>query len=141
MKILFPVLFLLFNALYSTSQTLHINMVGVRNASGNIRLAFYNSSQSFDDEKPLFIKTVSKVSLAKNGMKITYTDLKPGIYGIAVLDDENMNEKMDYGLILPEEGFGFSDYYHTGMKRPKFDQFDFLLKQEVKTVEIKIRYL
>ncbi|HOZ87886.1 MAG TPA: DUF2141 domain-containing protein [Bacteroidia bacterium] len=135
------VFFLFFNALCTIGQTLHINMVGVRSASGNIRLAFYNTSQGFDDEKPLFIKTVSKTSLVKNGMKITYTDLKPGIYGIAVLDDENKNEKMDYGLLLPEEGFGFSDYFHTGMRRPKFDQFDFVLMPEGKTVEIKLRYL
>jgi uncharacterized protein (DUF2141 family) len=135
------IFFGLFNTPFVIGQTLHINMVGVRNASGNIRLAFYNTSQGFDNEKPLFVKTVSKANLVKNGMKITYSDLKPGIYGIAVLDDENMNEKMDYGLLLPEEGFGFSDYYHTGMRRPKFDQFDFVLMPETKTVEIKLRYL
>jgi len=104
-------------------------------------LAFYNTSPAFDNEKPLFVKTLSKTNLVKAALQTSYTDLKPGIYGIAILDDENRNEKMDYGLILPKEGFGFSDYYLTGMKRPKFESFDFVLKNEVKTVEIKLRYL
>ncbi len=126
---------------FSFAQTLNIQVTGIRNSSGNIRLAFYSNSPSFDDEKPLFIRTVSKKELYKNNLQISYSDLKPGIYGIAILDDENSNEKMDYGWVLPNEGFGFSDYYHTGMTRPKFDKFDFMLKNESKTVVIKVRYL
>jgi len=141
MKNTFAFLFFFFLSAYYTGQTLHINVTGIRNFSGNIRLAFYSNSQSFDDEKPFFIKTVPKKNILNGALKISYSDLKPGIYGIAILDDENKNEKMDYGWVLPKEGFGFSDYYHTGMTRPKFEQFDFVLKNEEKAVEIKIRYL
>ncbi len=141
MKYHFLVLFLFFATQLCLGQTLHIQVSGMRNATGNIRLAFYANSKSFDDEKPLFIRTVAKKEMIKNKQQITYHDLKPGTYGIAILDDENANEKMDYGLILPKEGFGFSDYYHSGMTRPKYEKFDFDLKKEVKEVEIKIRYL
>ena len=48
---------------------------------------------------------------------------------------------MDYGWFLPKEGFGFSDYYETAMKRPKFDDFDFILTAETKEIVIKVRYL
>ena len=123
------------------SQTLHIQVSGLRNASGTIRLAFYADSKSFDEEKPLFIRKTSKKDLTNATVKVSYNDLKAGVYGIAILDDENANDKMDYGLILPKEGFGFSDYYHTGMTRPKFEQFDFVLKNEIKTIAIKVRYL
>lgn len=141
MKNTLVVLIFLFFVCSAYSQTLHIQVSGMRNSSGNIRLAFYNTSQSFDAEKPLFIRTVPKKEIIKNKHNISYHDLKPGTYGIAILDDENANEKMDYGLILPKEGFGFSDYYHSGMTRPKFEKFDFELKKEIKQVEIKIRYL
>lgn len=141
MKNLTGIVLFVFATFACCSQTLTVHVIGHRNITGNIRLAFYNNSQSFDNEKALFIKTISKAKLAKNGMKVSYTDIKPGLYGIAVLDDEDGNEKMEYGLVLPKEGFGFSDYYHTAMKRPKFESFDFVLKQEAKTVEIKLRYL
>lgn len=141
MKNLAGIVLFVFSTFASWSQTLTVHVIGNRNNVGNIRFAFYNNSQGFDDDKPLFVKTISKMALAKNGMKVSYTDIKPGLYGIAVLDDENSNEKMEYGLVLPKEGFGFSDYYHTAMKRPKFESFDFILKNEAKTVEIKLRYL
>ncbi len=141
MKNLFIHLFLVFISGSCFCQTLHIQVTGIHNASGNIRLAFYATSQSFDEEKPMFIRTVAKKSIVNTSLKISYSDLKSGVYGIAILDDENANEKMDYGWVLPKEGFGFSDYYHTGMTRPKFDKFDFVLKNEVKSVEIKLRYL
>lgn len=43
--------------------------------------------------------------------------------------------------MLPNEGFGFSNYYHKGMSQPSFNQFDFYLKKETKEIEIKIRYM
>ena len=141
MKCLLTILCLFLRIYYGIGQTLHIHVSDIRSPAGNIRLAFYSNSQSFDQEKPLFIRKVPKRDLTNNCLKITYSDLKPGVYGIAILDDENANEKMDYGWVLPDEGFGFSDYYHKGMTRPKFDSFDFVLGNDEKTVKIKVRYL
>jgi uncharacterized protein (DUF2141 family) len=124
-----------------SAQTLTIHIAGIRNAEGNIRLGFYTNAESFDKEEALFIRNVPKTTLSKGQLTIAYSDIKPGTYGIAVLDDENTNQKMDYGLILPKEGFGFSDYYHTGMTKPKFSQFDFVLGKDPKAVTIVLRYL
>ena len=132
-------LFLISNSFLA--QTLHIQVSGIRNSKGNIRLAFYLDAKSFDAEKPMFIRKVSKVEIKNDQLKVSYNDLKTGVYGIAILDDENANDKMDYGWVLPKEGFGFSDYYHSGMTRPKFESFDFVLKDEIKLVTIKVRYL
>lgn len=136
---LFFCLFLISNSFLA--QTLHIQVSGIRNSKGNIRLAFYLDAKSFDAEKPMFIRKVSKVEIKNDQLKVSYNDLKTGVYGIAILDDENANDKMDYGWVLPKEGFGFSDYYHSGMTRPKFESFDFVLKDEIKLVTIKVRYL
>ena len=122
-------------------QTLFVHVSGVRNASGNIRLGFYTSSENFDKDKPTFIKFIEKATMVKGTLSASFTGIKPGIYGIAILDDENNNGQMDYGLILPKEGFGFSDYYHTGLSKPKFQQFYFIFGTKDKTVEIKLRYL
>ena len=122
-------------------QILTVHVSGIRNSSGTIRVCFYNTSESFDQEKPMLIKIEQKTKMANGVLTFSYSGLKTGVYGIAILDDENSNQKMDYGLILPKEGFGFSDYYHTGMSHPKFESFDFVLKNETKSVEIKLRYL
>ena len=141
MKKIFLFLSLYFATLTVQAQTLKINILALRNAKGTIRVAFYNTSESFDNEKALFVKTISKSDVTKGAISVSYTGIKPGTYGIAILDDENNNQKMDYGLMLPKEGFGFSNYYHTGMSRPKFDSFDFIFGSEDKVIEIKVRYM
>jgi len=46
---------------------------------------------------------------------------------------------MEYNFLgIPKEGFGFSDYYHTGITRPKFDDFRFTVVQG-QDIKIKVR--
>jgi len=123
-------------------QSLTIHFTDIRNNKGFIQLQFYTSKQNFEKEKALFTRLISKSTLKNGSLTITYTDIPPGTYGIAILDDENSNTKMDYGLMLPEEGFGFSDYYHTGFKHPDFDRFKFnYVMGQNKRITIKLRYL
>lgn len=125
---------------FIAQTTLNISISGIRNTSGNIRLAFYCCSDDFNSNKPVFIKSVPKSQVSKGTIYASYV-LKPGTYGIAILDDENSNHQMDYGLVLPKEGFGFSNYYHTGMSMPKFEKFRFTLAGEPKNIQVKLRYL
>ncbi|MEO8762138.1 MAG: DUF2141 domain-containing protein [Bacteroidia bacterium] len=133
--------FLVLIAVSGYSQTLKINMSNIRNAAGLMCLGFYTSDENFDKDKPLFVKLIPKNTMVNGTLTITYKDIKPGTYGIALLDDENNNDKMDYGLILPKEGFGFSNYYHTGLSKPNFTKFKFTLTNETKTVNIKVKYM
>lgn len=124
------------------SQTLKINVTGLRNNLGTVWIGFYTSDESFDKEQPLFFKRELKEKTKDGFLTITYNGIKPGVYGIAFMDDENNNGQMDYGLFLPKEGFGFSNYYHTGLTKPKLKKFSFVVKEGVATVvEIKVRYL
>lgn len=123
------------------AQTLTVNVNGIRTSQGSLRISVFMNQEGFKKEKAMLTKTVKKTGMTNGKISLALTDLKPGVYGVALLDDENNNQEMDYGLVLPKEGFGFSDYYHTGMSRPVFDDFDFTLGREAKTVTIRIRYL
>jgi uncharacterized protein (DUF2141 family) len=50
---------------------------------------------------------------------------------------------MEYNFLgIPKEGFGFSDYYHKGIKKPKFDSYKFSInKDQTKRITIRIRYM
>lgn len=123
------------------SQTLKINITGLRNNSGSVILGFYNNDKAFEDETPLFSKTESKASTVNHVLTLTYNGIKPGTYGVVILDDENNNHKMDYGWILPQEGFGFSNYVHSGMIKPKLSKFSFTITKDTKEIEIKVKYM
>ncbi|MES2762211.1 MAG: DUF2141 domain-containing protein [Bacteroidota bacterium] len=127
----------------SLTAQLKVSITGLRNNSGTVLLGFYTSDKAFEDETPLFSKTESKASTVNHVLTITYNGLKPGTYGIVLLDDENNNAKMDFGWILPQEGYGFSNYYHTGMTKPKLAKFSFTITNtnEPKAVEIKVKYM
>jgi uncharacterized protein (DUF2141 family) len=83
-----------------------------------------------------------KKDISSGEMKVKF-DLPPGTYGIALVDDENSDGVMEYNRLgIPKEGFGFSDYYHTGLKKPKFNSFSFTLeKGQKKSIKIKVRYI
>ena len=130
-----------FLAQHLNAQTLHIQISGLRNNLGQVQIQFFTSKESFDEEIPAFSKLAPKAALVKGILNVTYTNIPSGTYGVAILDDENSNKKMDYGLLLPKEGFGFSDYYHRGMSRPDYNKFKFTLGKELKSVQIKVRYM
>ncbi|MCA1918021.1 MAG: DUF2141 domain-containing protein [Flavobacterium piscis] len=130
--------------LYSSfllSQNVVIEISGIRTNKGKIRVAVFKSHNDFIKEKPYYECFFEKNYIKKNKNTIKI-DLKPGTYGIAVLDDENDNGKMDFTLVgIPQEGFGFSNYYSTGLRRPHFDDFKFVVGHGEIRVEVKLRYV
>jgi uncharacterized protein (DUF2141 family) len=136
------VIILIFAQFTVLSQTLKVSITGLRNNKGSVIMGFYNNDKAFEDETPLFTKLESKTTTVNHVLTLNYTGIKPGTYGIVILDDENNNGKMDYGWILPEEGYGFSNYTHFGLTKPKVAKFSFTIApNENKSVEIKVKYL
>ena len=123
------------------AQVLTVNIQGIRNDEGVIRLAFFTDNSSFQKDNPDFEKVISKKHIRNNSLTISFDNIPPGTYGIALLDDENEDGDMNYSFFgVPREGFGFSNLYHTGFSRPTFDDFKFDFFKN-KAVQIRIRYM
>lgn len=114
----------------------------IRNDQGQLCIGIFVDEASFAAGKPAHYLTVPKQE-AKGGSLVQAVDLPPGIYGVSILDDENMDHGMDRNFIgLPKEGFGFSDYYHSGFSYPKFAAFRFQLRAaDRRQVVVRLRYL
>ena len=123
------------------SKTLLINFSNLRNNKGYIRAGIYLDNNSFQDELPT--RTISfKKEKAKNGKLKAEILINEGEYGIAVLDDENNNGKMDYKFFIPQEGYGFSNYIHSTLQKPNFVQFKFTVKKMIiNEVNIPMKYI
>ena len=122
-------------------KTLLINFSNRRNNKGYIRAGIYLDNNSFQDE--LSTRTISfKKEKAKNGKLKAEILINEGEYGIAVLDDENNNGKMDYKFFIPQEGYGFSNYIHSTLQKPNFVQFKFTVrKMMINEVNIPMKYI
>jgi len=123
------------------TQILEVSISHIRSRNGQICIALFDSEEGFKKEQPCWEKLYPKWELQQGEIVLT-TRLPTGIYGLAVLDDENMDGKMNYSRIgVPLEGFGFSDYKHKGIRKPKFKQFTFNAKEDEKVkVEVILKY-
>lgn len=124
------------------AQDVEVTITGIRNTRGQMGLGVFRDNETFKKEKTYRDLQFVKKDISKGEMKVRF-DLPPGTYGIALVDDENSDGVMEYNRLgIPKEGFGFSDYYHTGLKKPKFDSFKFTLdKRQKKSIKIKVRYI
>ena len=104
------------------TSTLILQVKGVRNKTGVVRFAIFNSQDGWPDDKT---KSVRYGSLPANGGTVTFTiaGLPEGSYGISVLHDENENHKLDRDFFgRPKEGIGFGNNPKIGFSTPTWKQ-------------------
>jgi len=138
-KVIIPFVFLLIVSAVN-AQNVIVKITNIRNNKGKIVAAVFENAKAFKKEMPVFDKKLSK-SNVKSGVMCFKLKLKPGTYGITILDDENNDGKMEYSFIgLPKEGYGFSNFYHTGLSRPKFKDFAFIIGKKDVFIQVKMKY-
>jgi uncharacterized protein (DUF2141 family) len=117
-----------------------VKIEGIRSKKGKIILAVFEDQEGFKTKNPTKRIVLNKSKIDGNEIVVS---LDKGIYGISILDDENDNDKMDYNFFgMPKEGFGFSNYYHEGFSKPKFDTFKFEIKNQIEIlIDVRLRYM
>jgi len=137
-SILIPFIFALS---FLQAQTITVNIEGIKSDSGQILIGIYLNDNDFQNQEPIKRITVPKTDIKDGKLTTLIKGLRPGTYGFALMDDEDMDRLMKYKFFLPSEGFGFSNYYHSGILRVHFDDFKFNLDVKDKIIEMKLRYL
>jgi uncharacterized protein (DUF2141 family) len=124
------------------AQNIEVTITGIRSEKGQLAIGVFKDDETFQKEEAFLNKQFKKNNITDGRMTVKFS-LEPGIYGLSLLDDENSNGKMEYNFLhIPKEGFGFSDYYHTGITKPRFDDFRFVLeKDQTKRITIRVRYM
>jgi uncharacterized protein (DUF2141 family) len=135
-------LVLIYGSFLYGQMSLTIEIDEFRNPKeGNILIAIFTDQLNFKNDISLKNWTVPKEKLIKGVFKET-VKLPLGEYGIAILDDEDINGKMSYNFFgIPKEGYGFSDFNHSGFKKPMFSDFKFSVSDSTQIIRIKLRYL
>lgn len=132
---------LIFIASHAEAQETQVKITDIRSDKGKIVLNVFKDNASYDAEQPYKKLVFDKKGLV-NGTLSLNCKLEPGIYGITLLDDENNNGKIDKNMIrMPKEGFGFSNFFMTKMKKPVFDDFKVDIKAPVSKINIKVKYM
>lgn len=106
------------------SPSVDVSLTGLRNTHGNVLACLTANAAHFPDcgKDPRAVKISVKASAAGH---FSMEAPASGTYAIAIIHDENANNKMDMRLFMPREGFGFSNNPKIRMGPPKFKSAQF----------------
>ena len=126
----------------ANSSNVVVTVLGLRNDRGTLRACMTDEASDFPKcASPRH--DISESIAPGNPVTLTFKDVAPGRYAIALLHDENNNGKMDRAMLLiPREGFGFSRDAKVRMGPPKFGSAAFeVAKGESEHLTIHMRYM
>lgn len=117
------------------AETLRLS-VETKSDTGHVLAAIYASPESFEQDDML----IGVAGPAKPGVtQLDINGLDPGIYGVAVFQDLNGNEKLDRNLFgAPTEPFGFSNNPVIRFSAPEFAAFQFEFDGSPKEIRVKL---
>lgn len=119
-----------------------VTVTNMRSSEGVVRACITTLSKGFpkcDADDPSSINTVTP---AADKVTLSFKNIAPGRYAIALLHDENNNGKADRALMMmPTEGFGFSRDAKVRMGPPKFEDAAFDVVGNPISHTIKMRYM
>ncbi|MDO9634599.1 MAG: DUF2141 domain-containing protein [Paludibacter sp.] len=142
MKLLLMFFVGLLACLQTYSQTLEVCITNIRNTKGQLCVAIFQNDQEFKSEVPFWERHYDKADIENKTFRLVIL-VPPGEYVLSVLDDENSDGKMNYNIVgFPLEGFGFSNYKHRGISKPRFNQFCFQVAINQKLlIDVEMTYL
>lgn len=118
-----------------------VSVSNLRNNKGYVLISLYKDGVGYPDNPD---KAIRKAKLAiHNKQAVTsFTGLASGNYAIAILHDENDDQKMNKTFLgLPKEGYGFSNNVMGTFGPPSFSKASFSCSSgKVVSVSIKTRY-
>jgi len=118
---------------------LTIRVSELKNDRGRVAVALFASAEDFPDQKKALAGKLTRIEHGRAA--VTFTDLRPGVYAVAVLHDENENAKMDFNFLgMPLEGYGFSNDAPVTFGPPSFEAAAFKLSPRPSYMPIKMRY-
>jgi uncharacterized protein (DUF2141 family) len=119
--------------------TLRVTVSGARNDKGRLAVALFASGADFPAQERALQGQLG--SFSRGTATVTFRGLRPGLYAVAVLHDENSNSKMDFNFLgMPLEGYGFSNDAAATFGPPSFDAAAFRLVAPHSRVSIRLRY-
>lgn len=110
-----------------------IEVKGLKNDQGNVRVAIFKDPASFPKGKPFKAQLIA--AQESGTVELTFEDVPYGAYAIAVYHDANENGELDTNFMgIPKEAYGFSNDH-----KPKFSGPDYeSAKVEINQAQVKL---
>jgi uncharacterized protein (DUF2141 family) len=121
--------------------TLKVECTNLRNKAGQVVVVVWDKAEDFRSEDADKAVATLNSAIPGDSLELNLGDLPAGEYAIAVMHDENENDKLDVTphLHIPTEGLAFSNNPVMGLKGPDWPSCKFTHEAE-QTVSIALKY-
>ena len=110
----------------SSCPGIHVKILDIRNSTGTVDCALFDSPDGFPREFLLSATNVMIIKVRHTEARCDFEDIPPGTYAMAVVHDENMDGKLDTNWLgIPTEGYGFSNDAKGLVGAPSFSAASF----------------
>ena len=122
-------------------DVLRVTVSGLRNETGHVGCALFNRERGFPFEDARAMR-LQNVKIKGGHAQCEFNGLPAGPYAIAVMHDENDNDKIDTNFFgVPTEGFGFSNNAKAHTFSPaSFEEARFTYASGAVTMPIAVSY-
>lgn len=101
---------------------IHVNILDIRNSTGSVACALFESAEGFPIEFLRSATNVMVIKIRRSQARCDFEDIPPGTYALAVIHDENVDGKLDTNALgIPREGYGFSNDARAFLGAPSFE--------------------
>ncbi len=122
-----------------TAAELRVEVGGLHNSVGLVRVALFRTPGDFAKEEGVYREAV--VPAVVPAATLVFTDIPPGIYGLAAFHDENADGKFDRGFLgIPREGYGFGNDAPVLLDAPPFEQAAVAIAEPLARTMLRMRY-
>lgn len=120
---------------------IHVKILDIRNSTGAVACALFESSEGFPTEYLLSATNIMIIKIRDKQARCDFEDIPPGTYALFVVHDENMNGKLDMNwLRIPKEGYGFSNDAKASLGAPSFEAASFAYDGQNLELTISLSY-
>ena len=115
-------------------------VTGLRSSKGQVLACLTSQPKAFPkcEKDP---RARALIVPAGEQVELNFGSVPSGNYAIALIHDENANGKLDTRLMMPSEGFGFSQNAPVSFGPPSFSTASFEVDSGPEHLAIKMRYL
>jgi uncharacterized protein (DUF2141 family) len=125
----------------SSCPGIHVKILNIRNSTGTVDCALFDSPVGFPIEVLRSATNVMVIKVRHTQARCDFEDIPPGTYALAVIHDENSNGKLDTNWLgIPTEGYGFSNDAKGLLGAPSFSAASFAYDGRNLDLTISLQY-
>ncbi len=128
-------------AAQNAEAVLEVEVAQVRNANGGLGCQLFASADGFPLRGERALQSLM-VPIQNGSARCRFLPVQAGTYAVAILHDENGNQKLDSNLLgMPTEGYGVSNNKTYALSQPRWEESRFdLAPGETRQLTIQLRY-